>query len=117
MANQCVNQLILSGDRTSIFELIMSKDLYYKNNEIHALNDNTFCLIFESDWNPPEDHFQKISKKFPKIFIDLFYVEKLLKKVGRISFEAGNKIKHQQELKINFADMNKPITSRVFDEL
>ena len=117
MANQCINQLILSGDRASIFELIMSDDLHYKKNEIHELSDNSFCLIFVSDWDPPEDHFQDISKKYPKIQMDLFYVEKLLKKVGRINFEAGVKIKHQKKLGIDFSDMNEPITSEVFNGL
>jgi hypothetical protein len=117
MANQCMNQLVLSGDRASIFKLIMSDELHYKKNEIHEINDNCFCLIFMSDWDPPENYFQKISKKFPKIQIDLFYMEKLLKKIGRISFEAGEKIKREKKLDINFTDMNKPITFDIFNGL
>ncbi len=117
MANKCINQLILTGARENLFNLILSNELNYNENEIHEINTNCFCLVFFSEWEPPEEDIADLSIKHPKIKFELYYIEKLLKKLGKIVFINGEKIKTKKKYNSSLFELSKTITSEIFNGL
>jgi len=114
MANKCINQLILSGDRKSILDLIMSDNLYYKKHEIHEINNGTFCAIIFSEWTPPERHFTTISKEYPTINFDIFYAVKLSNIRGHVNISDGNISRLTGPIALTMSEMSNQLSSKNF---
>ena len=89
MANICKNILLIKGGRDDLIDLIQSDELSYKDNKIVQITETCLGLSFKSDWDPPEDFFLDLSEKHPEIEFVIFYIEKLLKKAGRIAIKNG----------------------------
>lgn len=114
MANKCITQLILSGDRIRILDLISSSELYYANNKIHEMNDNTFCVVLVSEWTPPYKYFVALSKQYPTIEFDLFYATKLSSVKGHYSIKDGLFMEAIENDAFTLSEMSNQLSSNNF---
>ena len=114
MANQCINQIIITGTRDDLIKLIQSQYLNYKKNKIYQLHENILMVTFKSDWNPEQEKIREMSNHFPKLKFELIYIEPLLNKAGIIWFEDNKINKHIIDLKNNLTDLKNKILPEVF---
>lgn len=114
MANKCYNQLILTGDRAGILDLISSKKIHYKKNLTFQINANSFCIPFSSNWYPPARYFIELSKQFPKIRFKLFYFEGLLSRAGLHVIRNGESEHFKKEITLSLEQITKTKISEIF---
>lgn len=117
MANQCINQVVLTGEREALLHMISQEYFHYTKNDIHELNQTTFCVIFSSDWDPPTEELKRVSSKAHEIQFDIYYADKLTQRVGLITIIDGYAFKDDVKLSLTLNDLKKPLTSRIFNGL
>ena len=114
MSNKCINQLILSGDRKSIFDLITDEKLHYSTNKISLINENTFSIVFSSDWFPPKKYFYTLSKQYPCINFEIFYAIKLSGTKGYLHILDGDISEEKENNAFTMSEMTKQLSSDNF---
>ncbi len=115
MANKCINQILLTGERNDLIKLIQSEFLNYKKNKTYQFHENILMILFQTDWKPARKEIQKISEAFPLVKFELIYIEPLLKRAGIIWFEAGEIEKHIINFKASLMDLKNKLIPEVFD--